>query len=204
MNLSLEDGIITSDFPWRSKLKPIPNADRPRTLYLDREERERLIAQAPTDLAEFLGLLARVPLRPGAAAQLTVRDYDRSLGALVIRHDKSGINRQIALPPEICSYIERLCQNKLPSAPLLVRANGARWDKDAWKGPFKEAARLSELPSETTCYAIRHSVITDLMNLGFDAMTVARLSGTSIMMIEKHYGHLTNERARSALAQLCA
>ena len=33
-------------------------------------------------------------------------------------------------------------------------------------------------------------------------MTVAVLSGTSIAMIEKHYGHLLREHAAKALASL--
>ena len=33
-------------------------------------------------------------------------------------------------------------------------------------------------------------------------MTVARLSGTSVAMIEKHYGHLVREDAEDALATL--
>lgn len=35
-----------------------------------------------------------------------------------------------------------------------------------------------------------------------DTMTVAVLSGTSIAMIEKHYGHLLREHAAKALASL--
>ena len=40
-------------------------------------------------------------------------------------------------------------------------------------------------------YALRHSAITDLIVYeNLDIMTVARLSGTSLAMIEKHYAHL--------------
>lgn len=35
-----------------------------------------------------------------------------------------------------------------------------------------------------------------------DTMTVAVLSGTSIAMIEKHYGHLLRKHAAKALASL--
>jgi hypothetical protein len=37
---------------------------------------------------------------------------------------------------------------------------------------------------------------------GLDLFTVAQVSGTSIAMIEAHYGHLQQEHARSALERL--
>ena len=44
--------------------------------------------------------------------------------------------------------------------------------------------------------------VTDLVSNGLDLFTIAQLSGTSVAMIEKHYGHLQRERARDALAGL--
>jgi site-specific recombinase XerD len=83
-----------------------------------------------------------------------------------------------------------------------AHAAGARWNKDAWKRPIKEAAKVAKLSRATTAYTLRHSVITDLVVGGLDLMTVAKLSGTSVVMIEKHYGHLRAEHARKALATL--
>lgn len=51
-------------------------------------------------------------------------------------------------------------------------------------------------------YTMRHSVITGLIHSGLDTLTVAQLIGTSLKMIELHYGHLTRENARTALARL--
>ena len=58
------------------------------------------------------------------------------------------------------------------------------------------------LPAATTAYAMRHSAITDLVTGGLDLLTVAQLSGTSVAMIEKHYGHLQADHAVAALALL--
>ena len=52
-------------------------------------------------------------------------------------------------------------------------------------------------------YALRHSAITDLIVYeNLDIMTVARLSGTSLAMIEKHYAHLLQSHAAKGLAGL--
>ena len=90
----------------------------------------------------------------------------------------------------------------MPSAPLLARADGKAWNKDAWKGPVKEAVLSAALPEGTTAYTLRHSVISDLVHDGLDLLTVAQISGTSVAMIERHYGHLRSEVAASALAKL--
>ena len=76
------------------------------------------------------------------------------------------------------------------------------WNKDAWKGPIKAAAAAAELSPSVTAYSIRHSVITDLVTDGLDLLTVAQLSGTSVAMIERHYGHLRADHAAAALARL--
>jgi integrase len=116
--------------------------------------------------------------------------------------DKAGAGRRLLLPESAAELLRAQAKGKLPLAPLFGRMDGKAWDKDAWKGPFKAAALAASLPSGAVAYALRHSAITDLCTDGLDLMTVAKLAGTSIRMIEAHYGHLTAERARAALAGL--
>lgn len=54
LNQAYGDGHVTSDFAWKKKLSPVPNADSQRKLYLDIDQRRRLIQHAPADLANFL------------------------------------------------------------------------------------------------------------------------------------------------------
>lgn len=68
--------------------------------------------------------------------------------------------------------------------------------------PIKEAARAADLPDSTTAYAMRHSTLTNLVTGGLDLLSVAQISGTSVAMIERHYGHLNADRAAAALAGL--
>jgi integrase len=202
LNLAYKDGLVTSDFAWKGKLLPIKNADRKRDTYLDRDQRRLLINSCPPDLAEFVKFSCLIPLRCGAIAGLTVGNYDKKLNTLLVGKDKSGQDRKISLPPNIISFLGDQIKNKHPQAPLLARSNGNFWDKDAWKYPIKDAVKEAKLPKTVTMYTIRHSVITDLIHGGLDTLTVAQLSGTSILMIEKHYGHLTQEHAKEALSRL--
>jgi site-specific recombinase XerD len=202
LNLAYLDGLLTTDFAWRSKLRPIKNADRRRELYLDRAQRLRFIEAAPADLAAFLRGLCQLPLRPGALAMLQAGDFDRRLKVLKIGEDKSGKDRRIKLPDVTASFFNAASRGKLPTAPLLSRADGKAWNKDAWKGPIKAVANAAKLPVGTTAYTLRHSVISDLVHDGLDLLTVAQISGTSVAMIERHYGHLRGEIAATALARL--
>ena len=130
-------------------------------------------------------------------------NFDKRLGVLVIGKDKAGKDRKITLPPSTTAFFAEQSKGKLPAAPLCSRANGTAWDKDSWKYPFKDAVIAASLPAAATAYALRHSTITDLIALHrLDTMTVSQLSGTSIAMIEKHYGHLLRDHAAAALASL--
>lgn len=203
LNLAARDGYVTSDSAWKYKLTSIKNATGRRDCYLDKSQRQALIASAPADLGAFFRALSLVPLRPGAMALLTAGSFDKRLGVLTVGKDKAGEDRKINLPPATAAFFAEQAANKLPGAPLLAQASGKFWDKDAWKGPFKKAAAAAALPGNATTYALRHSIITDLIALHhLDTMTVAHLSGTSVMMIEKHYGHLLQSHAANALALL--
>lgn len=203
LNLALEDGYATNDAAWKIKLRPIKDASGRRECYLDLDQRRALIASAPADLGAFIRALSLIPLRPGAVAALTVGNFDRRLGVLAIGKDKAGKDRKIGLPESTAAYFAEQARDKLPTAPLFGRADGKFWNKDAWKGPFKTAALAANLPADAVAYNLRHSAITDLIALHrLDTMTVAVLSGTSLAMIERHYGHLLRDHAAAALGKL--
>lgn len=202
LNLAHTDGLIANTIPWRGKLIPIKNADGKRDVYLDRAQRCALIEAAPPDLAQFIRAMCLLPLRPGALAGLTAAHFDQRLNTLTIGQDKAGRDRKIALPEATAAVFAEAARDKQPTAPLFNRADGKAWEKDAWKHPFKDAATTAKLPPEATMYALRHSTITDLVHGGLDLLTVAQISGTSVRMIEAHYGHLTCTVATLALEKL--
>ncbi len=202
LNLAYRDGAVSTDFAWRSKLRPVANAERRRTLYLDLDQRRSLIARAPPDLSLFLHALCLLPLRPGAAAQLVVANFDRRLHELVIAKDKAGSDRRVKLPKTTAVFFEKAVRDKLPQAPIFARANGKAWDRDAWKRPTKAAVLAAGLPTGVTVYVLRHSVITDLIAARLNPVSVAELAGTSVTLIQKNYAHLRADLAVDALAQL--
>lgn len=129
-----------------------------------------------------------------------MRDFDSRDGTLTVKQDKAGQGRVLLLPDSAANHLRAMAKDKLPTAPLFSRWHGSAWDKNSWKIPIKSAA--ASIDPNAMAYTLRHSTVTDLVSAGLDLFTVAALSGTSIAMIEKHYGHLQQDRAQKALAGL--
>ena len=202
LNLALSSGYVLSNLAWKKALEPSPANGR-RNTYLDKGQRSGLLSAIEADDARtFVHGLCILPLRPGALAGLLVSDFDPRRGELLIQTDKSGAGRRILLPREAADQLTLLAEGQYSDSPLFRRTDGRKWDKDAWKGPIKKAAELAKLPNTVSAYTLRHSTITDLVQGGLDLLTIAQVSGTSVAMIEKHYGHLQGQRAAQALAGL--
>lgn len=198
----LAPGAPGTDAAWQEALKPVRGADRRRELYLDKEQRRAFLSNAENEILPFLRALCQLPLRPGAIANLNCSNFDLRTRTLTIGQDKNGLSRQLTVPSTIAKFLTEAQDGRQGDDPLFSRSNGKPWDKDSWKKPIKNAAFEAGLPKETTAYVLRHSVITDLVRSGLPVLTVAQLSGTSVSMIERHYGHLVRSDAEQALASL--
>jgi len=202
LGLVLKPGAPNTDAAWQEALRPFKGADKRRELYLDREERKAMIDVTSDEARPFVKALCLLPLRPGALAGLKVRDFDKRTRALTIGKDKNGKPRQLTMPQVVAEFFEVQVKNKLPAASIFTRTGGTVWNKDAWKHPIKDAVKAAGLPGAVAAYTLRHSVITDLIRARLPILTVAQLSGTSVAMIEKHYGHLVRDDAEEALASI--
>ena len=205
LNLAHNDEWVSRDSAWRNKLKPIPTADKKRELYIDIEQRRTIVDQASPEIKDFIKGLCILPLRPGALAQLRAKDFDKRLNQLMVNHDKTG-PRRLTLPTDTAEYIKQLVGNKIGNTYIFSTPDGKAWNKDKWKGPIRGAVQAASaernVPTNATAYTFRHSIITDLVHQGLDLLSVAQLAGTSVRMIEQHYGHLRATVALPALAAL--
>lgn len=202
LRLAQADGYVATDQAWAQALRPIKGVAGRRELYLTREQRLSLIAHAREDAQPFLRALAGLPLRVGAVAALCVGDYDKRQKLLTVRNDKAGAGRAIPLAGTMEALLLEAARGKLPTAPLFSRWDGKPWTVTSWKDAIHDAVGAAALPPGTVAYTLRHSAITDMVTSGVDPLTVARISGTSIAMIQRYYGKLRDDVARDALAAL--
>jgi integrase len=73
----------------------------------------------------------------------------------------------------------------------------AHWRRDEWKPALTAAGLDYRKP-----YALRHTFVSECIAAGIATFEIARMAGTSVLQIEKTYGHLLPdaiERGRGAL-----
>ena len=180
-------------------IKPHKDADGKREVYLDLKQRAAFLEAAEGDLRDLLTCIALTGCRPGDPAAMLRKDYDNRTASVTFR-TKTG-PRTIPISPAAKALFDRLAKGKLPKAPMFTNG-GSEWTAQAWAPLVKAAAAKAGLPPETVAYALRHSWITDAIVGGMDVVTVAKLTGTSLEMINKTYGHLVQGAARDKLAKL--
>lgn len=184
-----------------SVVKPFPKvAARRQNAFLNQSERKALIDACPSDLADLCRAALLTGARPGELATLKVRDFNKSHGTLELR-GKTG-TRISTISSAAIEFFTGLGASKLPNAPLLATNFGQHWNKDSWKKPLKEAVIQAGLSDSVVLYSLRHTAISEMMMAGIDVFTVAKLTGTSVAMIEKNYGHLNKDAVKAKLDRM--
>jgi len=196
LNLALRDRLVATDAGWKT-VTPYPKAGKRRDRFLDLADRTALLSQCGDDLRALVTALLLTGARPGEIANANMGDLDAVQGTMRLS-GKTG-PRVVTLSTQALKFFKAQSASKLPAAPLLTDAYGTRWNKDSWKKRFKDAVRSAKLPDDVVLYAVRHTAISELIAGGMDSFLVAKLSGTSTMMIDKHYGHLRHEQTRARL-----
>ena len=196
LNLALKDRLVATDAGWKT-ITPFRGVGRRREHLLTHAERSALIAACPGDLALLVKGLLLTAARPGELARVTVADFDKRQGTIVL-DGKTG--RRIATVSTAAKvFFTEQAKGKLPSAFLLTNEFGQPWNKDNWKKIFKAAVAEANLPDSIVMYHLRHAAISEMILGGIQTSVVAMLAGTSTAMIDKHYGHLQHDRTRAML-----
>jgi integrase len=126
--------------------------------------------------------------------------FDSRIKSLTVTGETG--TRTFPLTAAAVEFFLQFTKNKLPSAWLLTRSDGKPWAHSDWDEQVKGAAVRAELSGETCLYTLRHSFITQALLDGVSTLEVSKIVGTSLAMIEKHYGHLVYETARERLARV--
>jgi integrase len=180
-------------------VKAYPNATQRRSLFLDLRQRRKLLeAGGEGALKDLMEAAALTGARAGELIGAKRGQFDARLRTITLK-GKVGA-RTVPLSPTALKLFKRLAKGKLPGAHLLTRDDGKPWGHSDWDELVRAAAEQAKLPKGVCLYTLRHSFITQAITDGMTTLDVARLCGTSVGMIEKHYGHLVADAARKRLA----
>jgi integrase len=179
-------------------VKQYVNATQRRTLFLDLKQRRKFMNAAKGGLRDLMSAAALTGARAGELTGATRGQFDARLKTMTFK-GKVGA-RTVPLSDPALTLFNRLAKGKLPDDPLFKRDDGRRWAHSDWDELVRAAGDEAKLPKGVCLYTLRHSFITQAITDGMTTLDVARLCGTSVGMIEKHYGHLVASSARERLA----
>jgi integrase len=174
----------------------------PRTVRtFTRAEIDALTGELSSMYQPLPAFAAATGLRPEEWQALERRDVDRqgrivnvlrtvSDGDIVELGKTSGARRQVPLSRRALDALEQL-PPRLDTALLFPAPNGGPMNLDNWRrrewAPAVEAAGVA---TPARIYDLRSTFASDALAAGVGVFTLARVIGTSVRMIERHYGAL--------------
>jgi integrase len=162
---------------------------------------------------DFVQALADTGARPSEITSAEARHYDPLLRALVYQANarpgekthktaRTGRPRVVFLSAQTAATVERLIQ-RYPTGPLFrspcKKRTGAHrgqrwgWDNDALAWLFRELRRKTGV-SPLCAYSFRHTYAVKWLRARKPVEALAEVLGTSVAMIQRHYGHLADQR----------
>ncbi len=150
----------------------------------------------------FVLIMCNTGMRPPEARNLRWRDISRGKDKegrelMILSVRGKGMTRQLVAPPSVGEYFERIraiSKATGPDDPVFTTTTG-KPANSLYKAPITdllETAKLREGPSGVprSTYCFRHTYATFRLQEGVDVYFLAQQMGTSVKMIEDHYGHV--------------
>ncbi len=198
LNHAWREGKVPTDEAWR-RVIPFREVEAARVRYLDRDECRRLVNASPEPLRTIVQAALLAGARYSELARMTVADYHRDSGTLLVRTSRAGKLRHIELTAEGLEFFEQITVGRPGSEPLFHR-DGARWGKSHQQRPLSEACRAAKIDPAASFHTLRHTYASLMIMDGVPLMVVARnLGHADTRMVEKHYGHLATSYIRGAI-----
>lgn len=198
LNLAVQNRRVAADrrIEWAS-VRQHKGVSKRRMLFLDVDQRRLLIRHAAGSVCDLIAAMALTGARPGDLTSARRSQYDARTKSVTFA--SKNAMRTVPLPNAAVALFDRLAQKKLASDFLFTRDDGKPWAHSDWDQLVRAAAEKAGLPTGVCLYTLRHSFITQSLMDGMTSLDVARISGTSLAMIERYYGHLVMNAARERL-----
>jgi hypothetical protein len=98
--------------------------------------------------------------------------------------------------------LNRLTKGRASDEYLCARTDGLPWLNGIEHRPFADARDKAEVPSEFVPYSLRHFHISQALIAGVQMQALAENVGTSLLMIQKHYGKFLPSDRRAMLSKV--
>jgi integrase len=212
LNRAIDWGLLDSN-PAKCGIRNTPRRAREKLPFESWQQIEAVAAKLSPVYGPMVVFAAATGLRPSELFGLEPRDVDREAGVVYVRrayangrlkHTKTPLsNRAVPLQAKAFEALDRLPRSE--SEILFPNSRGGRIDfrsfgRRHWK-PAQQAAGTEPLHD---LYDLRHTYATFALRAGVPVFAVSRFMGSSIAMIDHHYGHLAHDSRQHAVSLLDA
>ncbi|HLW65249.1 MAG TPA: tyrosine-type recombinase/integrase [Gemmataceae bacterium] len=207
LNWAKKQGLITRHCLDQKGVVKRSKRSRGEEAYIDPTIYQELIGAVNANFGDLIRFLRDTGCRPAEAYHAEARYYRPAENVLVYpgqpkpgefvwkNAKKTGRDRVIYLNDDLVKMIERRIK-LFPEGPLFRTKRNRRWTNEAVSIGLRWYAKRLSIKPAPTAYGFRHSFATDwLLNSG-PIKVLADMIGTSVGMIERHYGHLQVDKAR--------
>jgi integrase len=169
------------------------------------EELQALELELGPALGPIVPFAAATGLRPSEWAALERRHVDRDRRVLTVDGTKtSGSRREVPLTTRALDALERV-PARLDSPLIFPAERGGPINLDNWRRrTWAPAVNAAGIPTPARIYDLRATFASRALAAGVAPFELARLMGTSVRMIETHYGALIGGAREALLARLDA
>jgi len=202
LNRAFKEGLVEDDKAWR-RFETFHRVEVARERALTIAEAQRLI-NAADEQSGFRDLLYAALLtgcRFGELRNLKVNDFAN--GKLIIRQSKTGKPRHVRLTDEGTDFFAQLTAGRRHEDCLLMnRRLGREWRKSEQDRPMRSACSVAGISPPVGIHQMRHTWASLSVMNGVPLLVVAaNLGHSDTRMVEKHYGHLTEDYKDKAIRE---
>ncbi|MCA0920208.1 tyrosine-type recombinase/integrase [Pseudooceanicola nanhaiensis] len=183
---------IQSERPWRC-LHRIPVVHSPRTIFLTRDECQRLLEACTPALTKLVLAALYTGCRVGELGALRVDDVGRQGFGIRVGAFKTGPARFVFLPDEGMAFFLACCEGKQDRDPVFTSDMGRVWRRQHGN-LFRRAVSEAHLPKSFVFHGLRHTYASDLVRAGVPLEVVAKQLGhANTITVSNTYGHLSEQ-----------
>ena len=194
LNLAVTEEKVP-DGAWRH-VQPFRNVARSRARYLTVAECQRLLNACEPNFRKVVHALLLTGCRYQEVARLCVEDFNLDSGTLHVKQSKTGSARHVVLTEEGQDFFAGLAAGRRRGDLML----GRTWGKSNQAKPMSTACARAGINPPVGLHQLRHTYASLAVMNGTPLMVVANALGhTSTRMVEKHYGHLSQNYLAEAI-----
>lgn len=212
LNRAVDWGLLDSN-PAKCGIRNTSRRAREKLPFETWQQIEAVAAKLSVVYGPMVVFAAATGLRPSELFGLEPRDVDREAGVVYVRrayangrlkHTKTRLsNRAVPLQAKAFEALDRLPRSE--SEILFPNSRGGRIDfRSFGRRHWKPAQRAAGIEPLRDLYDLRHTYATFALRAGVPVFAVSRFMGSSIAMIDHHYGHLAHDSRRHAVSLLDA